>query len=106
MEFSIQRGRSFSDSRVNQIKPKATLSLSTDLIDIRVESDPIPMPDSQKRASLTSSLGAKQPSQISYGDLMGIIQYLTIYWKQMKPHLVQMDNNLGVFSFLFPIFTR
>ena len=32
----------------------------------------------------------------SYGELMGIIQYLTIYWQKMKPHLIKMDNNLGV----------
>lgn len=32
----------------------------------------------------------------SYGELMGIIQYLTMYWQKMKPHLIKMDNNLGV----------
>lgn len=33
--------------------------------------------------------------EFSYGELMGIIQYLKDYWPKMKPHLVKMDNNLG-----------
>ena len=32
----------------------------------------------------------------TYGELMGIIQYLTVYWQKMKAHLIKMDNNLGV----------
>eukprot|EP00339_Tiarina_fusa_P010998 CAMPEP_0117002548 /NCGR_PEP_ID=MMETSP0472-20121206/4180_1 /TAXON_ID=693140 ORGANISM="Tiarina fusus, Strain LIS" /NCGR_SAMPLE_ID=MMETSP0472 /ASSEMBLY_ACC=CAM_ASM_000603 /LENGTH=241 /DNA_ID=CAMNT_0004702931 /DNA_START=711 /DNA_END=1433 /DNA_ORIENTATION=+ len=32
----------------------------------------------------------------TYGELMGIIQYLTVYWQKMKPHLIKMDNNSGM----------
>lgn len=39
----------------------------------------------------------------TYGELMGIIQYLTVYWKKMKPHLVKMDcdSEVKYFSLLF-----
>lgn len=41
----------------------------------------------------------------TYGELMGIIQYLTVYWQKMKPHLIKMDSNLevrGEFTYFFP----
>ena len=99
----LARGRSFSDSKVNQVRQQAKSSVSLPSDDGRIESDPIPEP---KRSSLSSSLGFPSQGgyQFSYSELMGIIQFLTVYWKQMKSHLVQMDNNLGVFLFFFRSF--
>jgi len=92
MPEAVVRVRSRKRAKAEATKPKKEQTEQTEQKEKKVEETAIPL---SKSAPSQTSHPNFDDHTFTYGELMGIIQYLTVYWKKMKPHLVQMDNNFG-----------